>query len=111
MIRGKVWKFPNDVNTDYIIPGKYKFKTLDMKELAQHAMEGIDPEFAKKVENGDIIVAGKNFGMGSSRSRRPSFEICRSFNCYSRRLRSNILQKRVQRRVSSTNMQRNKRKG
>ncbi len=71
MIRGKVWKFPNDVNTDYIIPGKYKFKTLDMKELAKHAMEGIDPEFTKKVEKGDIIVAGKNFGMGSSREQAP----------------------------------------
>lgn len=71
MIRGKVWKFPNDINTDYIIPGKYKFKTLDMKELAQHAMEGIDPDFAKKVGKGDIIVAGKNFGMGSSREQAP----------------------------------------
>jgi len=71
MIRGKVWKFPSDVNTDYIIPGKYKFKTLDMKELAKHAMEGIDPEFASKVEKGDIIVAGKNFGMGSSREQAP----------------------------------------
>ncbi|MGQ9721032.1 MAG: 3-isopropylmalate dehydratase small subunit [Candidatus Jordarchaeum sp.] len=71
MIRGKVWKFPDDVNTDYIIPGKYKFKTLDMKELAKHAMEGVDPDFAKKVEQGDIIVAGKNFGMGSSREQAP----------------------------------------
>lgn len=71
MIRGKVWKFPDDVNTDYIIPGKYKFKTLDMKDLAKHAMEGIDPDFAKKVEKGDIIVAGKNFGMGSSREQAP----------------------------------------
>lgn len=48
MIRGKVWKFPNDVNTDYIIPGKYKFKTLDMKELAQHAMEGISQSSLKR---------------------------------------------------------------
>jgi len=69
--KGKVWKFGDDVNTDIIIPGKYKFKTLDMKELAKHAMEGIDPNFSKKVNLGDIIVAGKNFGCGSSREHAP----------------------------------------
>ncbi|MGP3668093.1 MAG: 3-isopropylmalate dehydratase small subunit [Candidatus Bathyarchaeota archaeon] len=69
--KGKAWKFGDDVNTDVIIPGKYKFKTLDMKELAKHAMEGIDPSFSKKVNVGDIIVAGKNFGCGSSREQAP----------------------------------------
>ncbi len=54
-----------------MLPGKYKFKTLDMGELAKHAMEGIDPEFSKKVKKGDFIVAGKNFGCGSSREQAP----------------------------------------
>ncbi|MEM3736645.1 MAG: 3-isopropylmalate dehydratase small subunit [Candidatus Bathyarchaeia archaeon] len=70
-LSGKVWKFGDDINTDIIISGKYKFKTLDMKELASHAMEAVDPEFAKKVTSGDIIFAGKNFGCGSSREQAP----------------------------------------
>ncbi len=70
-IRGKAWKFGDDINTDVIIPGKYKFKTLNMKELATHAMEGVDPNFSRKVNPGDLIVAGKNFGCGSSREHAP----------------------------------------
>lgn len=70
-VKGKVWKFGDDINTDIIIPGKYKFKTLNMKELAEHAMEGVDPDFPKKTRPGDIIVAGKNFGCGSSREHAP----------------------------------------
>jgi 3-isopropylmalate/(R)-2-methylmalate dehydratase small subunit len=68
---GKVHKFGNDVNTDYIISGKYKFKTLDMKALAQHVMEDLDPNFYEKVCPGDFIVAGTNFGCGSSREQAP----------------------------------------
>lgn len=68
---GKAHKFGDDVNTDYIISGKYKFKTLDMKELAKHVMEDLDPEFYSKVEQGDFIVAGSNFGCGSSREQAP----------------------------------------
>ncbi|MCQ2559762.1 MAG: 3-isopropylmalate dehydratase small subunit [Clostridia bacterium] len=68
---GKTHKFGDDVNTDYIISGKYKFKTLDMKELAKHVMEDLDPDFYNKVENGDFIVAGRNFGCGSSREQAP----------------------------------------
>lgn len=68
---GKAHKFGNDVNTDYIISGKYKFKTLDMKELAKHIMEDLDPEFYQKVSAGDFIVAGANFGCGSSREQAP----------------------------------------
>jgi 3-isopropylmalate/(R)-2-methylmalate dehydratase small subunit len=68
---GKAHKFGNDVNTDYIISGKYKFKTLDMKELAKHVMEDLDPSFYKKVSTGDFIVAGTNFGCGSSREQAP----------------------------------------
>ena len=69
--QGKAHKFGNDVNTDYIISGKYKFKTLDMKELAKHVMEDLDPDFYSKVTQGDLIVAGSNFGCGSSREQAP----------------------------------------
>lgn len=69
--QGKAHKFGNDVNTDYIISGKYKFKTLDMKELAKHVMEDLDPDFYNKISAGDFIVAGSNFGCGSSREQAP----------------------------------------
>jgi 3-isopropylmalate/(R)-2-methylmalate dehydratase small subunit len=68
--RGKVWKFPDDVDTDVIIPARY-LVTIDPQELAEHVMEDIDPEFSGKVQEGDIIVAGKNFGCGSSREHAP----------------------------------------
>lgn len=68
---GKSHKFGNDVNTDYIISGKYKFKTLDMKELSKHVMEDLEPDFSAKVQPGDFIVAGTNFGCGSSREQAP----------------------------------------
>lgn len=70
MIRGKAWVFGNDVDTDVIIPGPY-LRTKDLKSLAAHAMEGLDPEFACKVQKGDVIVAGRNFGCGSSREQAP----------------------------------------
>ncbi len=69
-IKGRVWKFGDDIDTDIIIPGRYLVLT-DEKELAKHAMEGLDPEFNKKVQEGDIILAGKNFGCGSSREHAP----------------------------------------
>ena len=69
-ISGKVWKFGDNVDTDVIIPGKY-LRTTDMKVFAAHVMEGIDPLFSQKVRKGDIIVAGKNFGCGSSREQAP----------------------------------------
>ncbi|MEM2897471.1 MAG: 3-isopropylmalate dehydratase small subunit [Candidatus Bathyarchaeia archaeon] len=71
MLNGKAWKFEDDVNTDLIIPYKYKARTLDPKELGMHCMEGIDPNFSKKVSKGDFIIAGKNFGCGSSREQAP----------------------------------------
>jgi 3-isopropylmalate/(R)-2-methylmalate dehydratase small subunit len=71
VFRGKAHIFGDDVNTDYIISGKYKFKTLDMDELACHCMEDVDPEFSIKVQPGDFIVAGGNFGCGSSREQAP----------------------------------------
>jgi len=64
--KGKVWKFKDDVNTDEIIPARY-LNTIDPKELGAHCMEDIDPEFSKKISRGDVIVAGRNFGCGSSR--------------------------------------------
>ncbi len=69
-IVGRVWKFGDRIDTDLIIPGKY-LRTREMHIFAAHAMEGIDPEFAKKVRPGDIIVAGTNFGCGSSREQAP----------------------------------------
>ncbi len=63
--------FGDNVSTDLIIPGKYKFKTTDAKELAKHAMEGADPDFSKKAEEGDVIIGGENFGCGSSREQAP----------------------------------------
>ncbi|RPJ79770.1 MAG: 3-isopropylmalate dehydratase [Alphaproteobacteria bacterium] len=69
-IVGRVWKFGDDIDTDVIIPGKY-LRTKDMQIFAAHAMEGIDPEFSKNVKPGDIIVAGTNFGCGSSREQAP----------------------------------------
>ena len=69
VIQGRVWKFGDNVDTDVILPFKYKARTIDPQELAQHVMEGIDPDFPKKVRPGDIIVAGRNFGCGSSREQ------------------------------------------
>ena len=68
--RGRVWMFGDDVNTDLIIPGKY-LELVDPEEMARHAMEGIDPEFPKKIQKGDIVVGGTNFGCGSSREHAP----------------------------------------
>lgn len=70
---GKAHRFsPNDdINTDYIISGRYKFKIDDMSELAKHVMEDISSDFASKVRGGDFIVAGNNFGCGSSREQAP----------------------------------------
>ncbi len=70
-MKGRAHTFGDDVNTDYIISGKYKFKTLDMKELATHIFEDLDPDFHERVEPGDIVVAGDNFGYGSSREQAP----------------------------------------
>jgi len=69
-IKGRAWKFGDDVNTDEIIPGRY-LNTIDPAALAQHCMEDVDPGFAAKVKPGDIIVGGKNFGCGSSREHAP----------------------------------------
>jgi len=67
---GKAWKFGDDVNTDAIIPARY-LNTWDPQELAKHCMEDADADFVHKVSPGDFIVAGKNFGCGSSREHAP----------------------------------------
>lgn len=68
--QGKVFKYPDNVDTDVIIPARY-LNTSDAKELALHCMEDIDTEFVKNVNKGDIMVAGWNFGCGSSREHAP----------------------------------------
>lgn len=68
--QGKVFKYPDNVDTDVIIPARY-LNTPNAQELALHCMEDIDKEFVKKVEKGDVIVAGWNFGCGSSREHAP----------------------------------------
>jgi 3-isopropylmalate/(R)-2-methylmalate dehydratase small subunit len=71
-IHAKAFKYGDDINTDYIISGKYKFKSTDMEAMAVHAMEELDPDYFAKVKpHGGILVAGTNFGMGSSREQAP----------------------------------------
>jgi len=70
LIRGRVWRFGNDIDTDAIIPARY-LNTSDPKELAKHVMEDSDKDFPAKIKTGDYIVAGKNFGCGSSREHAP----------------------------------------
>ncbi len=76
-MKGRAWKFGDNVNTDIIIPYKYKARSIDPKTLAKHCMEGIYPGFSKKVQKGDFIVSGRNFGCGSSREQAPvSIKAC-----------------------------------
>jgi 3-isopropylmalate/(R)-2-methylmalate dehydratase small subunit len=70
MISGRIWKFGDHINTDLIIPGRY-LDNYDPQHLAAHAMEDADPRFAGNVRKGDIILAGRNFGCGSSREQAP----------------------------------------
>ncbi len=69
-LKGKAWVFGNDIDTDVIIPARY-LVTSDPEKLGKHCMEDIDPKFAEKITPGDIIVAGDNFGCGSSREHAP----------------------------------------
>lgn len=70
ILNGKAWVYGDNVDTDVIIPARY-LNTTDEKQLAEHCMEDIDTDFAKNVQVGDIIVAGENFGCGSSREHAP----------------------------------------
>jgi 3-isopropylmalate/(R)-2-methylmalate dehydratase small subunit len=69
MSKGRVWKYGDDINTDVIFPGRYTYKMMEPADMAKHALEDLDPEFARNVQSGDVIVAGKNFGCGSSREQ------------------------------------------
>jgi len=76
----KIYKYGDNVDTDVIIPARY-LNSFDAKELASHAMVDIDPDFAKTVENGDIIVAGKNFGWFFKRACTIMFKNCWNKMC------------------------------
>jgi 3-isopropylmalate/(R)-2-methylmalate dehydratase small subunit len=69
MSQGRVWKYGDNVNTDVIYAGKYTYQQLKPEEMAAKALKDLDPSFAKGVKPGDVIVAGKNFGCGSSREQ------------------------------------------
>lgn len=72
LLRGKCWRLGDNISTDHIISGKYKFEAInDLSKMAIHVLEEVVPEFYKKVSPGDIIVAGRNFGKGSSREHAP----------------------------------------
>ena len=71
MLKGKVFKFGDGISTDYIIAGRYAHLRSNLPELAKHVMEDADPTFVSRVKTGDFIVAGKNFGLGSSREHAP----------------------------------------
>jgi len=67
MIRGRAWKLGDDISTDHIAPGRYFHLRNDLEKLAEHLLEDVIEGFAQKINKGDVIVAGKNFGLGSSR--------------------------------------------
>ena len=71
MLRGKAFKFGDNISTDHIIPGRYAHLRSNLPELAKHVLEDADPSFASRVKAGDFIVAGNNFGLGSSREHAP----------------------------------------
>jgi 3-isopropylmalate/(R)-2-methylmalate dehydratase small subunit len=69
VITGRVWKYGDNVNTDVIFPGKYTYTVAERADIARHALEDLDPTFAANVRPGDVIVAGRNWGCGSSREQ------------------------------------------
>jgi 3-isopropylmalate/(R)-2-methylmalate dehydratase small subunit len=71
VLKGKTWKFGDNISTDHIAPGRYFHLRTNLPELAKHVLEDADPAFAGKVKEGDIIAGGKNFGLGSSREHAP----------------------------------------
>lgn len=72
LLKGKVWKFGDDISTDLIAPGRYFHLRSNMTEFAKHVMEDADPTFASKVQPGDFVAGGRNFGLGSSREHAPT---------------------------------------
>ena len=71
ILQGKAWKFGDDISTDHIAPGRYFHLRSNLPELARHVLEDARPDFARGVNKGDFVVAGKNFGLGSSREHAP----------------------------------------
>ena len=71
MLRGKAFKFGDNISTDHIVPGRLLYLRSNLPELAKHVLEDADPTFAQRVKKGDFVVAGKNFGLGSSREHAP----------------------------------------
>jgi 3-isopropylmalate/(R)-2-methylmalate dehydratase small subunit len=71
ILKGKAWKFGDNISTDHIIPGRFLHLRSNLEELKKHVFDDISPDFYKKVTKGDIIVGGKNFGLGSSREHAP----------------------------------------
>jgi 3-isopropylmalate/(R)-2-methylmalate dehydratase small subunit len=69
IIRGSAWKYGDDVNTDVIFPGKYTYTLTDPAAIAAHALEDLDPGFAERVQPGDVVIGGRNWGCGSSREQ------------------------------------------
>ena len=91
IIKGRNWKFGNDIDTDAIIPARH-LNTSDPAELAKHIMEDADKNFPNKVKTGDVIVAGKNFGCGSSREHAPiAIKAAGDSGCDSKELCKDIL--------------------
>ena len=72
ILKGKVWKFGDDISTDLIAPGRLFHLRSNLPELAKHVLEDADPDFAGRVQEGDFVVGGKNFGLGSSREHAPT---------------------------------------
>lgn len=72
MLKGKAWKFGDDISTDHIAPGRYFHLRSNLPELAKHVLEDADTEFASKMSPGDFVVGGRNFGLGSSREHAPT---------------------------------------
>ncbi len=72
ILKGKTWKFGDNISTDLICPGRYFHLRSNLPELAKHTLEDADPEFTKKMRKGDFVIGGKNFGLGSSREHAPT---------------------------------------
>jgi len=72
VLQGKAWKFGDGISTDHIAPGRYLHLRSNLPELAKHVLEDAKPDFAKEMNKGDFVVAGKNFGLGSSREHAPT---------------------------------------
>lgn len=78
-LRGRVWLFGDDISTDLLAPGAYALETLEVRRM--HTLESVDPRFAREVEPGDVVVAGRNFGCGSSRETAPEGLLALGVGC------------------------------